>query len=192
MVLAAIGQIGARASRLCVEYTVMHCGALSMEGRMTICKHVDRGRGPDRDGRAGRDAFSYLEGRPAAPTRRWERALDEWRGLRTDDGASTTNFVVDVSALKAAVTWGRTRDGPPVDGVVPDPGEFEDRQREPWSALRYMIFAPCTPTCRRRIDKVFIARSRTRGSGPPDGRSGRVRRHVARACRRSSSPARRA
>ena len=31
--------------------------------------------------------FAYLEGRPGAPRgAAWERALDGWRALRTDDG----------------------------------------------------------------------------------------------------------
>ena len=33
--------------------------------------------------------FAYLEGRPAAPSgAAWEQALDEWRALRTDAGAT--------------------------------------------------------------------------------------------------------
>jgi 3-isopropylmalate dehydratase large subunit len=46
----------------------------------------------------------------------------------------------------------------PVDGVVPDPDDFEDpEQREAVErALRYMDLAPGTPLVDVRIDKVFI------------------------------------
>jgi 3-isopropylmalate/(R)-2-methylmalate dehydratase large subunit len=105
--------------------------------------------------------FAYLEGRPGAPSgAAWERAVDEWRALRTDDGAEyDETVVVDVSALKPQVTWG-TNPGmvAPVDGVVPDPDDFEDpEQREAVErALRYMDLAPGTPLVDVRIDKVFI------------------------------------
>ena len=46
----------------------------------------------------------------------------------------------------------------PVDGVVPDPGDYADpEQREAVErALRYMDLAPGTPLVDVRIDKVFI------------------------------------
>jgi 3-isopropylmalate/(R)-2-methylmalate dehydratase large subunit len=64
-----------------------------------------------------------------------------------------------VTALKPQVTWG-TNPGMvvPVDGVVPDPGDYDDpEQREAVErALRYMDLAPGTPLVDVRIDKVFI------------------------------------
>jgi 3-isopropylmalate/(R)-2-methylmalate dehydratase large subunit len=162
MVLAAIGQIGVAGGRgHVIEYTGEALRALSMEGRMTVCNmSIEAGA------RAGMIApddttFAYLEGRPGAPhAADWERALDEWRGLRTDDGASyDDSIVVDVGSLKPQVTWG-TNPGMvvPVDGVVPDPSEFDDPdQREVAErALRYMDLAPGTPLTEIRIDKVFI------------------------------------
>jgi 3-isopropylmalate/(R)-2-methylmalate dehydratase large subunit len=162
MVLAAIGQLGVSGGRGHVlEYTGEALRALSMEGRMTVCNMSIEG-----GARAGMIApddttFAYLEGRPGAPRgAAWERALDEWRALRTDEGASYDDeIVVDVAALKPQVTWG-TNPGMvvPVDGVVPDPGDYDDpEQREAVErALRYMDLAPGTPLVEVRIDKVFI------------------------------------
>jgi 3-isopropylmalate/(R)-2-methylmalate dehydratase large subunit len=103
--------------------------------------------------------FSYLEGRPGVPDD-WERALDEWRALRTDDGATFDREVeVDVSALKPQVTWG-TNPGmvASVDGVVPDPSDFADPDERSAveRALQYMDLAPGTPLVDVHIDKVFI------------------------------------
>jgi 3-isopropylmalate/(R)-2-methylmalate dehydratase large subunit len=162
MVLAAIGQLGVSGGRGHVlEYTGAAVRALSMEGRMTVCNMSIEG-----GARAGMVApddttFAYLEGRPGAPQgTAWEQALDAWRALRTDDGASYDgSLVIDVAALKPQITWG-TNPGmvAPVDGVVPDPGEYDDpEQRDAVErALRYMDLAPGTPLVDVRIDKVFI------------------------------------
>jgi 3-isopropylmalate/(R)-2-methylmalate dehydratase large subunit len=162
MVLAAIGQVGvAGGVGHVVEYAGKAVRALSMEGRMTVCNmSIEAGA------RAGMIApddttFAYLEGRPGAPQRvGWERALEEWRELRTDDDAGYDRIVsVDVTALMPQVTWG-TNPGMvgPVDGVVPDPADFPDpEQREAVTrALRYMDLVPGTPLAEVRIDKVFI------------------------------------
>ena len=162
MVLAAIGQLGVSGGRgHVIEYTGEAMRALSMEGRMTVCNmSIEAGA---RAGMVAPDdtTFAYLEGRPGAPQgAAWEHALDEWRALRTDDGATYDDaIVVDVTSLKPQVTWGTTPGMVvPVDGVVPDPGDYDDpEQREAVErALRYMDLAPGTPLVDVRIDKVFI------------------------------------
>ena len=73
-----------------------------MEGRLTICNmSIEAG------GRAGMIArtdttFAYLEGRPAAPKGAdWERALERWSELRTDDDAVFDHEVeIDVAELE--------------------------------------------------------------------------------------------
>ena len=162
MVLAAIGQLGVSGGRgHVIEYTGEAMRALSMDGRMTVCNmSIEAGA---RAGMVAPDdtTFAYLEGRPGAPQgAAWEHALDEWRALRTDDNATYDDAIaVDVAALKPQVTWG-TNPGMvvPVDGVVPDPGDYDDpEQREAVErALRYMDLAPGTPLVEVRIDKVFI------------------------------------
>ncbi|HEV8463019.1 MAG TPA: 3-isopropylmalate dehydratase large subunit [Gaiellaceae bacterium] len=162
MVLAAIGKIGVSGGQgHVVEYAGPAIEALSMEGRMTICNmSIEAGA---RAGMVAPDdkTFSYLEGRPAAPHgSEWERALDRWRSLRTDEGARFDHEVtLDVSQLKPQVTWG-TNPGmvAPFDGAVPDPGDFDDpAERDAVErALRYMDLAPGTPLVEVQIDKVFI------------------------------------
>ncbi len=162
LVLGAIGRIGVSGGvGHAIEYAGPAIEALSMEGRMTICNmSIEAGA---RSGMVAPDdtTFAYLEGRPAAPSgAAWERALDAWRELRTDPGASFDRVVeIDVSALTPQVTWG-TNPGmvAPVDGRVPDPAAFDDPvEREAVErALAYMDLEPGTPIREISVDRVFI------------------------------------
>jgi 3-isopropylmalate/(R)-2-methylmalate dehydratase large subunit len=162
LVLAAIGQLGVAGGQgYVLEYTGAAIEALSMDGRMTVCNmSIEAGA------RAGMIApddvtFAYLEGRPAAPRgAAWEGALETWRALRTDPGASYDRVVtVELGQLKPQVTWG-TNPGMvgPVDGVVPDPADYDsaDEREAVERALHYMDLTPGTPLVEVRVDKVFI------------------------------------
>ena len=52
--------------------------------------------------------FAYLQGRPRAPQGEdWDRAVESWRELRSDDDAEFDAVVhLDGSALTPFVTWG--------------------------------------------------------------------------------------
>ena len=151
LILATIGQIGvAGGVGHVIEYAGPAIEALSMEGRMTVCNMtIEAG------GRAGMIApddttFEWVEGREAAPD---PLPLEEWRALRTDDGASfDTEVVVNASDISPQVTWGTTPGmvvG--VTGAVPEPnGEGDER------ALEYMALEPGTPMSEIRLDRVFI------------------------------------
>jgi 3-isopropylmalate/(R)-2-methylmalate dehydratase large subunit len=162
MVLGAIGQIGVDGGvGHAVEYAGPAIDALSMEGRMTICNmSIEAGA---RAGMVAPDdtTFAYMEGRPGAPKGAdWERALEEWRRLRTDDGAAfDREVVVDVASLVPQVTWG-TNPGmvAPIDGLVPDPAAYEDpAERDAVErALHYMGLDAGTPLAEIPVDRVFI------------------------------------
>ena len=92
LILATIGQIGvAGGVGHVIEYAGPAIEALSMEGRMTVCNMtIEAG------GRAGMIApddttFEWVEGREAAPD---PLPLDDWRALRTDEGASYDSEVL--------------------------------------------------------------------------------------------------
>src|SRR4029077_9921337 len=144
-----------------IEYAGPAVEALSMEGRMTVCNmSIEAGA------RAGMIApddttFAYVEGRPGAPAgAAWERAVDEWRALRTDDDAVFDREVeVDVAALVPQVTWGTNPAMvAPIDGRVPDPASYDDpAERETVErALRYMDLEPGTPLTEITVDRFFI------------------------------------
>ncbi len=162
VILGTIGRIGVGgAVGHVVEYAGDPIRALSMEGRLTICNmSIEAGA------RAGMIApdettFAYLEGRPGAPKgAAWEQALDRWRELRTDDGATfDTEVVIDVAELEPQVTWG-TNPGmvAPVGGVVPDPSAITDPDERAAveRALVYMDLEPGVALRDIALDRVFI------------------------------------
>ncbi|HET9692586.1 MAG TPA: 3-isopropylmalate dehydratase large subunit [Acidimicrobiales bacterium] len=162
VVLAIIGRLGTGGGiGHVIEYRGSAIRALSMEGRMTVCNmSIEAGA---RAGMVAPDdtTFAYLEGRPHAPRgAAWERALDDWRSLRTDDAATFDASVdIDAATLSPHVTWG-TNPGQvlPLDGAVPDPSSFDDpASREAAArALTYMGLTAGTPMREVTVDTVFI------------------------------------
>ena len=71
--------------------------------------------------------FGYLAGRPRVPAgERFGRAVEHWRGLRTDTGARfDARVALDAGTVAPQVTWG-TSPGMVTDitGRVPDPDGF--------------------------------------------------------------------
>jgi 3-isopropylmalate/(R)-2-methylmalate dehydratase large subunit len=162
VILAVIGRIGTGGGiGAVIEYRGSAIRALSMEGRMTVCNmSIEAGA---RAGLVAPDdtTFSYLEGRRFAPTgAAWERALDTWRALPTDDGATFDKSVsLDAAALVPHVSWG-TNPSQVVEitGTVPDPDTFADASRREAAAraLDYMGLAAGTPVRDVPVDTVFI------------------------------------
>ena len=162
LILAVIAQIGTGGGvGHVIEYRGAAIQGLSMEGRMTVCNMSIEG-----GARAGLIApdnitFSYLEGRPHAPRGAgWERALDYWRSLPTDAGASFDQEVtLDAAALTPYVTWG-TNPGQaaPLTSSVPDPETMADAgaRSSAQRALRYMGLAPGTPLTDIQVNTVFV------------------------------------
>ncbi len=162
VVLGIIGRIGIDGGiGHVIEYTGSVIRGLSMEGRMTVCNmSIEAGA------RAGMIApdqttFAYLEGRPHAPKgSAWEQALDAWRDLRTDAGATyDRSVVIEASSLVPHVTWG-TNPGmvAPITGRVPDPAKAssDDDRRSLEQALNYMDLRPLTRIQDIQLDRVFI------------------------------------
>ncbi|HUE58821.1 MAG TPA: 3-isopropylmalate dehydratase large subunit [Acidimicrobiales bacterium] len=185
VVLAIIGEIGtAGGMGHVIEYRGSAIRSLSMEGRMTVCNmSIEAGA---RAGMVAPDdtTFGYLEGRRFAPGsaagggpggragrgggdgrtgrggRAWEQALDEWRGLVTDEGASfDTEVSLDAGSLTPFVTWGTNpAQVVPIGGSVPSPDEFEEpSQRDAAErALAYMGLDAGVRVRDVAVDTVFI------------------------------------
>jgi 3-isopropylmalate/(R)-2-methylmalate dehydratase large subunit len=162
IILAIINHIGVSGGTgHVIEYRGDTIAGLSMEGRMTICNMSIEG-----GARAGLIApdettFSYLKGRPQAPGGdAWDAALDYWRSLPTDDGAT---FDVDVRLaapdIPPYVSWGTNpAQSATIDGAVPAPGDFSDpaEQEHTAHALAYMRLEPHTAITDIAIDRVFL------------------------------------
>src|ERR671910_755689 len=149
LILATIGRLGVGGmAGQAVEYAGPAISALSMEGRMTICNMTIEG-----GGRAGMIApdettCEYMRGRPAVPDD-FDAAVERWRKLPTDEGASFDCEVeIDAGSLSPMVTWGTTP-GMVVEvtDAVPDPSRLDsaaDREAAE-RALAYMDLRPGTP-----------------------------------------------
>ena len=162
VILGIIGRIGiGGAAGHVIEYTGSTIRSLSMEGRMTISNmSIEAG------GRAGMIApddttFAYLEGRPHAPKDGlWHEALDYWRTLPSDAGATYEKTVqINAQDLVPYVSWG-TNPGMvvPVTDRVPDPERLENpAEREAaLRALKYMELRPGTAMQDINVDRVFL------------------------------------
>ncbi len=162
LVLALIAQVGTGGGQgHVVEYRGEAIRALSMEARMTICNmSIEWGA------KAGLIApddttIEYLRGRPHAPTGAdWDRAVDAWRALATDDDALFDSEVhLDAGSVSPYVTWGTNPgQGVPLSGTVPHPDSFSsDADRSgARRALDYMDLAPGTAMRDIAVDTVFL------------------------------------
>ena len=156
LVLAIIGRIGVNGGTgHVIEYRGPAIEALSMDERMTVCNmSIEAGA---RAGMVAPDetTYAYLEGRPHAPRGAdWDRALADWRGLRTDPGARYDRTVeVDASSLEPMISYG-TNPGM----VAPIGGRVPERTGDPVyaRALEYMGLAPGEAISGRPVQVVFI------------------------------------
>jgi 3-isopropylmalate/(R)-2-methylmalate dehydratase large subunit len=186
IILNIIGRIGTDgATGYVVEYAGSAIRALSMEGRMTICNmSIEAGA------RAGMIApddttFAYLKGRRFSPGTRtttpgaphldsemwastepqvdeavWSLAVEQWRGLVTDEGATFDRELhIDAATLVPTVTWG-TSPGmvTTIDATVPTLADApsEADQKSFARAYEYMGLHPGQPISDITVDAVFL------------------------------------
>ena len=156
LILAIIGKIGVSGGTgYVLEYRGSAIEALSMDGRMTVCNmSIEAGA------RAGMIApdettFAYLQGRPKAPQgAEWDKAVAEWRNLRSDDGAKFDREVfINGSELTPMITYG-THPGM----VMPINGNVPNQVNDPvfMKSLAYMGLKPNEQLLGKPIQVVFI------------------------------------
>src|ERR1700675_575851 len=106
LALRLIGEIGTDgATGHVIEYTGEAVHGLSMEGRMTLCNmSIEAGA---RAGMVAPDetTFAYVKGRRFAPRGdEWEKAIEYWRSLPTEEGAAFDK-VVEVDGAPLCPLW---------------------------------------------------------------------------------------
>jgi 3-isopropylmalate/(R)-2-methylmalate dehydratase large subunit len=156
LILAIIGRIGvAGGTGHVFEYRGAVIRALSMEGRMTICNmSIEAGA---RAGMVAPDetTYRYLQGRPRAPAGdAWERALERWRSLPTDAGATfDRELKFDGAEIAPMVTYG-TNPGMvmQVSGSIPAANDDPVFNK----ALAYMGLQAGEPIGNQPVNVVFI------------------------------------
>ncbi len=189
IILNIIGRIGTDgATGYVVEYAGSAIRALSMEGRMTICNmSIEAGA---RAGMIAPDdtTFAYLKGRRFSPGTRtnpdtgvgaphldsemwasaepqvdestWNFAVEQWRSLVTDEGATFDRELhIDAATLVPTVTWG-TSPGmvTTIDATVPTLADApsEADQKSFARAYEYMGLHPGQPISDIAVDAVFL------------------------------------
>ncbi|GAA5839259.1 hypothetical protein JCM11251_006021 [Rhodosporidiobolus azoricus] len=121
-VIGTIGTAGGTGS--VIEFCGTAVEKMSMEARMSMANMSIEG-----GARAGMFApdeitFAYLKGKPMAPKGdEWDKAVEFWKSLRTDDGAHFDETVLIKAAdIPPTVTWGTSpEDTVSIKGSVPDP-----------------------------------------------------------------------
>ena len=162
LILYIIGKIGtAGGTGHVIEYAGSSIMGLSMEGRMTICNMTIEG-----GARAGliepdQKVFDYLKNKPMSPkNENWERALEYWNKLNSDDGAQFDKEInLEGKDIKPMVTWGTSpQDVITIDGKVPNPKNEKDPDKKSSieRSLKYMGLNPDIDAKDIKIDKVFI------------------------------------
>ncbi|MDX6739073.1 3-isopropylmalate dehydratase large subunit [Actinocorallia sp. A-T 12471] len=162
LILAIIAEIGTGGGQgYIIEYRGQAIRDLSMEGRMTVCNmSIEAGA------RAGMIApdevtFAYLKDRDHAPKgAEWDKAVEYWKTLKTDDDAVfDKEVVIDASTLTPFVTWGTNPgQGLPLGASVPSPEEFTDpaERQAAERALEYMGLEAGTALRDVKVDTVFV------------------------------------
>jgi 3-isopropylmalate/(R)-2-methylmalate dehydratase large subunit len=128
---------------------------------MTICNMSIEGGA--RAGLVSPDdtTFQYLAGRQHAPKGAdWDAAIQRWRQLPSDEGASyDASVTLDAASLEPMVTYGTNPGmGFPITERIPDPAAISDASRRGAldRALAYMDLRPGTTVLGHPIDVVFI------------------------------------
>jgi 3-isopropylmalate/(R)-2-methylmalate dehydratase large subunit len=143
-----------------IEYAGQAIQSLSMEGRMTLCNmSIESGA---RGGMIAPDetTFSYLRGRKFAPSdENWERSLNYWKTLYTDDDAQfDAEYRFDAAEIEPMITYGTNPGmGTGISGNIPVGEELDAAGRSTLEkALRYMDFKPGEKLTGKPVDYVFV------------------------------------
>ena len=143
-----------------VEFAGSAIRTLSMEARMTICNmSIEMGA---RGGMIAPDqtTFDYLKGREFAPQgEEWDKAVERWSKLRSDDDAVFDKEVTfDAADIKPMITYGTNPGmGIAVDEHIPTSEGMDSASKATFQkALDYMAFTEGEKMAGKPIDYVFV------------------------------------
>lgn len=162
LILAVIGKIGtAGGTGYAIEFAGTAIEALSMEGRMTVCNMaIEAGA---RCGLVAVDdtTLAYLQGRSYAPKgEQWTQAVNQWRSLKSDEGAVfDCEVVLAAEEIKPMVTWGTSPEMVvAVDAKIPHPADETDPviRTGMERAYVYMGYQVGMSIADIKLDRVFI------------------------------------
>jgi len=162
IILYIISKISASgATGFFVEYAGEAIRNLSMEARMTVCNmSIEMGA---RGGLIAPDetTFNYIKGRKFAPQgAAFDKAVEQWKQLRTDDGAPYDSVLsFDAADIAPMITYGTNPGmGMRVTDRIPTVIELKEisEQTSFKKSLDYMGLQPGTELKGKAVDYVFI------------------------------------
>lgn len=143
-----------------VEFAGSAIRSLSMEARMTICNmSIEMGA---RGGMIAPDqtTFDYLKGREFAPQgEEWDKAVERWRELRSDEDAVFDKEVTfDAADIRPMITYGTNPGmGVAIDAEIPTSEGMDSAEKTTFEkALGYMDFKEGEKMVGKPIDYVFV------------------------------------
>jgi 3-isopropylmalate/(R)-2-methylmalate dehydratase large subunit len=162
IILYIISKISASgATGFFVEYAGDTIRSLSMEARMTICNmSIEMGA---RGGLIAPDdtTFKYIKGRKFAPQgEAYDRAVEKWRQLKSDDAAEFDLVLkYDAADIAPMITYGTNPGmGMKVTDRIPTLDELKEISERPSfsKSLEYMGLEPGSGLLGKAVDYVFI------------------------------------
>jgi 3-isopropylmalate/(R)-2-methylmalate dehydratase large subunit len=162
IILGIIGEIGtAGGTGYALEYAGEAIGALSLEGRMTVCNMSVEGGAKAGFIAPDEKTYGYLKGRPKAPKgKAWDQAMRYWETLRSDAGAHFDREIrLDAANLPPLVTWGTSPEQViSITGRVPALDEIADesKRRAAATSFEYMGLKGGEKITELKLDRVFI------------------------------------
>ena len=143
-----------------VEFAGSAIRSLSMESRMTICNmSIEMGA---RGGMIAPDqtTFDYLRGREFAPQgEEWEKAVERWSKLRSDDDAIFDKEITfDAADIEPMITYGTNPGmGIAINGTIPSSDGMDTASKASYTkALGYMGFNEGEKMEGKPVDYVFV------------------------------------
>ncbi|MEN9566845.1 MAG: hypothetical protein RLZZ69_2041 [Cyanobacteriota bacterium] len=142
------------------EFSGSTFAAMSMEERMTVCNMSIEGGARCGYINPDKTTFNYLKGRDFAPQgAAWDRAVDWWKSIRSDDDAIYDDVVQFAAAeIEPTVTWGITPgQGLGISENIPVAHDLPEGERAiAEEAYNYMKLTPGAPLKGTKVDICFI------------------------------------
>jgi len=143
-----------------IEYAGSAITGLSMEGRMTLCNlSIESGA---RGGMIAPDetTFNYVNGRKFAPKgEAWDRAVEQWRNLKSDDGAVfDKEYTFSADDIEPMITYGTNPGmGVGITQRIPTTDGMEGSDKNTFlKALQYMGYKEGEKMLGKKVDYVFL------------------------------------
>jgi 3-isopropylmalate/(R)-2-methylmalate dehydratase large subunit len=150
LVMHAIRTLGAKGGNgYAHEYGGEVIENMSMEGRLTMCNMGVEGGAKVAYINPDSVTFEYLKGRPYAPKKDWDKAVEFWKSIASDRDAQYDDVrTLDVSGLEPMVSWGTASDQSiRISENIPDTDK---------NALKYMQISAGSRILGTPVDVVFI------------------------------------